>query len=552
NMTCRTGDEEYPQQQAKHAKDDVFHGLQSALLLLFISGIHSTQRHLNLYYDVTQDHDHTAMKITILSLLMILMTPLLHAKVLNGEGYGKCEAQAKGKCEAQAKERALGDLASVVQVEVKSSSTSVCAKKRGRKASSKCNFEQQIHTQADLPLLGVRYGDLPAPHGNKGKSASLDSRQVLRLYRTELDSLRRNINARNKALQKTKDKDSRYRLLHQQLAEVRQYRKHRLVAVMLSTEPVSEAPDTEARLTAQILELEKKADSMPYAARLLAKGLNQQAIYIFPPRHRDAVEITPFAAAFRSALAAHLKTVSRPSKARYIMKGEYDILKNDDIHISYQLLDKRSKVLKTRSTRLSHAGWKDLRAQPLAPDLDQLLHQGSAISNEFRASVSTDRGASDLLFCEGESTRLVAKMNQPGYFYIVGHVMQNGKEFSYLLDLGLSTEQDPKEVKGPQHFIRHVPPEQVNHSIVLGEFEVVPPFGVEHLQMIAANRDLKAHFPRYRWDEKMAYYVIKGSFGDAKRGVSYTRGLRPKIDKKKRSFEAVLSYTTIAGRRACQ
>lgn len=428
---------------------------------------------------------------------MILMTPLLHAKVLNGEGYGESEARAK--------ERALGDLASVVQVEVKSSSTSVCAKKRGRKASSKCNFEQQIHTQVDLPLLGVRYGDLPAPHGNKGKSASLDSRQVLRLYRTELDSLRRNINARNKALQKIKDKDSRYRLLHQQLAEVRQYRKHRLVAIMLSTEPVPEA-----WLTAQILELEKKADSMAYAARLLAKGINQQAIYIFPSRHRDAVEITPFSAAFRSALAAHLKTVSRPSKAHYIMKGEYDILKNDDIHISYQLLDKRSKVLKTRSTRLSHAGWKDLRAQPLAPDLDQLLHQGSAISNEFRASVSTDRGASDLLFCEGQSTRLVAKMNQPGYFYIVGHVMQNGKEFSYLLDLGLSTEQNPNEVKGPQHFIRYVPPEQVNHSIVLGVFEVVPPFGVEHLQMIAANRDLKAQLPRYRWDEKMVYYVIIG------------------------------------------
>jgi hypothetical protein len=486
----------------------------------------------------------TTVKIISLFLLMFMMMPLLQAKVLTGTGYGRSEAQAK--------ERALNDLASVVQVEVKSNTTSVCAKMRGQQASSKCNFEQQIHTSADLPLLGVQYENLSPVREIKGKSASIDSQRVLRLYRSELDTLRRNLSARKKVLQQTQDKGSRYRLLHDQLAEVREYRKHRLVATLLSVEPIPEAPDSEAQLEAQILELEKKADSIPYAARLLSRDINYRAIYIYPPRHREAVEITPFAAAFRNALAEHLKTVARPQKAHYIMKGEYAILKNDDIHISYQLLDKRYKVLKTRSTRLSHVGWKDLRAQPLAPDLDQLLYQGSAVSNEFRASLSTDRGSSDLLFCNGESTRLVAKMSRPGYFYIVGHVLQNGKEFSYLLDLDQSARPGPHTVQEPHYFIRHVPPEQVNHAIVLGEFNVTFPFGVEHLQMIAANHDLKERLPRYQWDESLGYYVIKDSFGDAKRGVSYTRGLKPKIDKENRSFEAVLSYTTVPDSKVCK
>lgn len=321
---------------------------------------------------------------------------------------------------------------------------------------------------------------------------------------------------------------------------------------MLGAESIPEAPDSEARLRAQLLALEKSADSLSYAARLLAKDIRYRGIYLHPPRPRDAVEITPFAAALRSALAAYLHTVARPEQARYIMKGEYDILKNKDIHISYQLLDQRSNILKSQSVRLSHEGWKDLRAQPLAPDLDQLLHQGSAVSNEFHAALSTDWGTRDLLFCEGESTRLVATLNQPGYFYIVGHVVHDDQEFSYLLDMGYAAQEDPSAVKDPHYFIRHVPPDQVNHALVLGEFEVAFPFGVEHLQLIAADHDLKDQLPRYQWDEKLGYYVIKGSFGDAKRGVSYARGLIPKFDKRNRAFEAILSYTTLPSRAGCR
>jgi hypothetical protein len=365
-----------------------------------------------------------------------------------------------------------------------------------------------------------------------------------------LDDLHSNISARNTALKKTTDKEDRYRLLHEQLAEVRQYRKHRLVAAMLSSaEPVPEAPINEAQLSKQILDLDKSADSLPFAGRLLAKGINQRDIYIFPPRHRDAVEITPFAAAFSKTLAAHLKTVAKPEKARYVMKGEYDILENQDIHISYELMDKRFKILKTNSVRLSHTGWKGLRAQPLAPDLDQLLYQGMAVSNAFRASVSTDQGSRDLLFCQGETTRVVAKMNRSGYFYIVGHVVQEGgKQFSYLLDMN--------DVDGAYRFIHYVPPEEINRPIVLGEFEVNAPFGTEHLQMFASNEDLKDQVPRYRWNEKLGYYVIKDSFGNVKQGVSYTRGLQnvahkePK--KERQTFEAKLSFTTMPDRSACK
>lgn len=483
----------------------------------------------------------TTLKPIAVSLLLITLLPhLVQAKTLTGAGYGPTQARAK--------ERALSDLAAAVQVEVKSDSLSVCAKNKDKKARSRCSFEEEIRTSADLPLLGVKYRDLPKLLGQEGKSALLDSSQVLRLYRTVLGDLRGSISERNKALKKTTDKDDRYRMLHEQLAELRQYRKHRLVATLLSTETVPEVPVTEAQLWKQIRDLEKSADSLPFAARLLAKGINYRGIYVFPPRHRDAVEITPFAAALSKALAAQLKTVAKPDKARYIMKGEYDILENNDIRISYEVMDKRFKILKTQSARLSHAAWKDFRAQPLAPDLDQLVHQRIAVSNAFRASLITDRGSRDLLFCQGETTRIMAKMNRTGYFYIVGNVVQDGKEFSYLLDLN--------DVDGPYRFMRYVPPEEVNHLIELGEFEVNAPFGIEHLQLFAANEDQKDEIPDYRWDEKMNYYVIKDSLGNAKRGISYVRGLQNVAHKKKKkerqAFEAKLSFTTMPDRGACQ
>jgi hypothetical protein len=171
-----------------------------------------------------------------------------------------------------------------------------------------------------------------------------------------------------------------------------------------------------------------------------------------------------------------------------------------------------------------------------------------AVSNEFRASLTTDRGSSDLLFCQGETTRIMAKMNRSGYFYVVSSVLHDGKEFSYLLDLN--------DVDGPYRFMRYVPPEEVNHLIELGEFEITAPFGVEHLQMFAANEDQKDQIPPYQKDEKLGYYVIKNSLGNAKRGISYTRGLQnvahKKSKKERQAFEAKLSLTTMPDRGACR
>jgi len=457
----------------------------------------------------------------------------LSAKMLTGEGYGKNQEQAR--------KRALGDLAAAVQVEVKAETASRCEKVRGKPSGQKagCSFEEEIRTQSDLPLLGVRFSSLPVvAAGERGQSATLDSVRTLGLYRTELNALRRNMLDRERALEQATDNDARYRLLSEQLTDTRQYRRYRTVATILGDRGTLPAPAGEAEVSARLIALEKRADSIPFATRQLARGFTRPAIYLYPPRHRDAVEITPFAAAFRDALGGNISAVSRRDTAKYLMTGEYQVLEDGDIHISYQLVDRHGKILATRGVRLDKQGWRGFRAEPLAPDLDRLIHQGVAVSNRFRVMLGTDQGSRDLLFREGETVRPVITMSRPGYYYIVGHVAREGEQYSYLLDRGEGGE-------GAWRFLRYLPPDQVNRPVVLGEFVVCEPFGVEHLQLIAAGESLQDRMPQTRWDETLGYHVLAGSQGDAGNGVVATRGLRPKPTGKTVSAEADLTFTTL-------
>lgn len=471
--------------------------------------------------------------------LLLLATPL-SAKTLTGEGYGKSQEQAR--------KRALADLAAAVQVEVKSETASHCEKVRGKPSGQKagCSFEEAIRTQSDLPLLGVRFESLPVVvAGERGQSATLDSVRATGLYRTELNALRRNMLDREKALEAAKDNDARYRLLNEQLTDARQYqyRRYRAVATILGDRGTLPAPASEAELSARLIALEKGADSIPFAARQLARGFKRPAVYVHPPRHRDAVEITPFAAAFRDALAGNLKSVARRDKAQYLMTGEYQILDDGDIHVSYQLIDRRGKIIATRGVRLDKQGWRGFRAEPLAPDLDRLIHQGVAVSNEFRVVLGTDRGSRDLLFREGETVRPEITMSRPGYYYIVGHVAREGEQYSFLLDRG-----EGEGGEGAWRFLRYLSLGQVNRPAVLGEFVVCRPFGVEHLQLIAASESLEGSVPQTRWDKTLGYHVLTGSQGDAGSGVVAARGLRPKSTQKTASAEADLTFTTLPGK----
>ena len=142
------------------------------------------------------------------------------------------------------------------------------------------------------------------------------------------------------------------------------------------------------------------------------------------------------------------------------------------------------------------------------------------------------------MFEEGEIIEIYVKVNKPGYFYIVGHTFAGEEPFSYLLEL--QEEADP-----PRSFVQFVNADDVNRWMSLGEFEIYPPLGLEHLQVIASKEDLVQRLPEYRFDESSEFHLVGKGPAD---GLAKTRAAkRPKKKKPENySAEAVLTYTSMS------
>ena len=230
-----------------------------------------------------------------------------------------------------------------------------------------------------------------------------------------------------------------------------------------------------------------------------------------------------------------LKTKQDVLEGEYQLKGSYEII-NDGVSVTYRVIDPRGATAATRIAKLSLEAVKNIEYQPASLDFDKLLHEGYVVSNDFKAQLNTNHGKDGLVFTAGEMVELFAKMNNPGYFYLVSHNTTDA--MSYVLELN--------EAQGKRAFLRYVNADEVNRWLSLGEFEVSAPYGVENLQMVASSKDLIDHLPNVKYDPKLELYVVSAaSTSDA---VAKTRGLKPKRTEGVKSSEATLTFTTMSNK----
>ncbi|MDP2786754.1 MAG: DUF4384 domain-containing protein [Pseudomonadota bacterium] len=458
---------------------------------------------------------------------LCLLSIAAGAQALEGNGYG---ADAD-----EAQRRAAADLAAAIQVRINSVVES-CTQVANRRAED-CGSRVLNRTATDLPLLGLRYRELPGGYEPAGAKALLEQETSAALYRDKLSALNKEFAAGSQILAGTKDRKARHALLERQIGTLRAIADHRLVAIPLGI-PVEELPASESALASEREALEETVDSIAFAARVLLKGLNGRLQEAEPLTASSSREATPLGVALADALRAEMSGRSGP---RLRLAGEYRLLDNGDVDVVLELRNEVSReFVGVRSVRLARAGYAGYRAEPLAPDFEKLLRQGEAVSGDLRADLVTTVGARQLKFKAGESLKLAARLNRAGYFYVVGHIVRKDGQFSYLLPLQDGAEKDVSEAR----FIRYVPADQANHYIELGEFSIEPPFGTEHLQIIASTQPPKDMLPASRFDPVSGYYVIQGSSGDAKKGLALTRGLKPKPDAKAMVAEGTLTFTT--------
>ncbi len=65
-----------------------------------------------------------------------------------------------------------------------------------------------------------------------------------------------------------------------------------------------------------------------------------------------------------------------------------------------------------------------------------------------------------------------------------------------------------EQVRALRRFVQFVNANDINCWISLGEFEIYPPLGLEHLQVIASKEDLVWRLAKYRFDEESEFYLV--------------------------------------------
>jgi hypothetical protein len=460
--------------------------------------------------------------------LMLGLCPS-EAKVIIGEGFGESREEAK--------KAALSDLSSAIQVEVES-----CFESMVKEVNQKVEeFTQNVITlKSELPILGAEY-EFRKGKGGQNSTAILDSESVLNLYGAKIAQIKKNIETYQALIAQSTSRSEKYQLYSELLTCLKQYYKYKTVALLLGTKDIPEIQISEVEIRNELKKLREKVDDLTMAAQLMAEAIGQrERVFIYPPTTRDSHEITQFADVLKSKLSVYVNTVQDPRDASFFMKGSYDILQKGKgaIELTYYLLDTGFNTLKAKLITLLPESYSGYEITPKTLSFDKLLHEGLAVSNEFKIDITTNRGRHNLLFKGGEEAEFLVKMNHPGYFYIVGHVVKPGSEaYSYLVDF-----DDTGQITGARKFIRYMNIDDVNKWISLGRFQIVLPFGVESLQVIASSRDLIDGLPSYGYDNETQLHVVSR---DPTKAVVTTRAIKKKISTKVKSAEAVLLFTTM-------
>lgn len=436
-------------------------------------------------------------------------------------------AEARAATEQRAKREALAALADSILVNVQSESSSHV------QGNGKRQEELHISSRSDIPLIGVEV--TTAYIGAEVLcEAHLESSKSLALYEQKLNELLQSLISLEQRIAKATESE-RYELLTQTLTVIEQYEKYRAVSQLLGETHSDAPPRSKADTEAQLRALEKSVSSIEFAAQVLTKGLKTDAVYIYPAVPHGSHEVTAFARVMRDRISQKMPSVDSPEKAQTYFKGEYEILESS-MHLTYRLLDTSGNTLETRIATLSPVAYKGLQIKPATADFDRLLHEGLAVSSDFHAEITTNRGSDEVLFDEKEEVELMVKLNRPSYFYVVGHVINKGENYSYLLEM--------EHADNDRRFIRYVNADEVNKWLNIGRFEVEAPFGVESLQLMASSDDPINRLPNHPLDSKSALYVTASN---AQQGIIKTRALKPKRTQADKQYqtEAVLMFTTM-------
>lgn len=469
------------------------------------------------------------------ALLLLFGTTISEAKTLMASGIADCKNRSEADCKAAAQRDAQASLANQLFVQVESVS------KSEQTNQGKDVFQWASRTYSNVPLLGAQTQCVHISSARQYScEAVLETQAVSSQYQRLLNEISQDVKRRHQALSQDLSAHQ-YDELNQLLNELQKFQRLSLVLGLIS--PEVEQPQlqlTSAELQKQILKIQQQPGSLDELALLAAKEVGQDKIYIRPVLMIGSKEVTPFSAALYQRLQSQIEgkqKVTEPSQADHFLSGSYQPLEKG-MDLSLSLTNRQGDSLMTRVWQLKPELYQAYRTEPQLLDFEQLLHQGYVVTDDFQVELQTNKGNRGVIFAEGETARILVKMNRSGYFYVAGHIKNDQEQLSYLLPIS--------DEPGEYAFERYVGPEHTNKWLDIsgGGFEIQPPLGMESLQVFASTDSFVKSKRLPQGQQQGPYYVLAR---DSKKVVQLTRGLvRKKPKKSTKTSEAVLMLTTVA------
>jgi hypothetical protein len=472
-------------------------------------------------------HKKKQFKIFISTLILFfILSPFSQASEITGTGFGKTLSQAK--------KNALEDLSQQILVQVDSS---VTIHKRKKDSVVSNDVILSLETRSSLPLIGVVFSE---------KDYKDKNYTVLAKFGENMSETYKNAiaNTKNLILKNFKESQSgstkkRIKSLETVLSLMNSLEGYKAVGLWLGIENTPEIEFTKESVENDLFRLTKKVDTIESAAEIISKkimdsqNLKDKKIFAYPPVPFSSDEITPFSKAFYTRLKGFLPMINSLEIADVVTTGTYSITKNG-IDLSYNATDQNGSIIESGFVTILPEAYKNYSPEPTLKNFSSLVKNGAVVSDKFNIDITTSKGKKHLLFNEGETVNLFARITSPGYFYILAHNLKE-KKYSYLIDF--------YDSPGNEKFIFNVSPQMVNKWINIGAFEVVPPFGTEKIEIFASTEYPVEAIPETQLDKETGLYKLSESPSDA---VIKTRGLirKNRIEKKAETSEAFITITT--------
>ncbi len=434
--------------------------------------------------------------------------------IYRGEGLGETQKESE--------KEALSDLSTSLELLIK-----------GKIRTNEIE-KLPVLLSGKIPIVGVVL-ETQAEQGLFHTIAVLEAKKVLILYESRLKEFENRIKQDWKLFSSETNNHHQQTILNRILVHLQQLYNYHSVASILGSQKKIQLPVTKLIVQRELDKLLEEVQSMEEAATRIATAVKQKNVYVHPPTTKLSNEITPFASVISEKISSVLQSVTDLKKASFHLIGDYQVSKAG-IRLTYSLLDLNSDVQVASSIKLLPVGYEKYEVEPKNYTFDNILNgtSGLVVSQGLKVNLRTNKGHKNLIFHGNEVLEILLKMNRPGYFYVVGHTKNTKSQQSYLLQLSRGVDR--------QKFVVEIDTLQVNKWVLLGQFEVLPPFGMENFQVIACTEDYLT-LPQYEFDPESGYYIISD---DPSLAVKEVRKNKATLNKNTevKCAEAVLTYTT--------